>query len=66
MLLELAPVAVTVNSQDWYAYSSGILSCGYHSKIDHAVELVGYTSTYWIIKNSWGTSWGQHGYVWIT
>lgn len=65
-LLQRAPVAVNVNADDWYSYSSGILSCGSHSSITHAVELVGYTSTYWIIKNSWGIWWGQKGYVWIT
>lgn len=67
ILLALAPVAVDVYSSDWYAYSSGILSCTSAAVYaDHVVELVGYTSTYWIIKNSWGTSWGQAGFAWIT
>ena len=29
--------------------------------VDHVVLLVGYTSTHWIIKNSWGTNWGING-----
>ena len=48
--------------------SSGILdTCPLDSadKIDHAVTLVGYTETHWIIKNSWGTWWGNQGYVYI-
>lgn len=66
-LLSQAPVAVDVYSSSWYSYSSGILSCTSSAVYaDHVVELVGYTSTYWIIKNSWGTSWGIGGFGWIT
>lgn len=42
-------------------------ACG--TDLDHCVTLVGYDDTatkpYWIIKNSWGTGWGQKGYIWI-
>lgn len=65
-LLEGYPIAVDVYASGWYSYHSGILSCGPAIWADHVVELVGYTSTYWIIKNSWGTSWGMSGFGWIT
>eukprot|EP00727_Mastigamoeba_balamuthi_P009458 m51a1_g5134 hypothetical protein (318) ;mRNA; f:984-2030 len=49
-------------------YVSGILDtpdCG--SASDHAVELVGYgtenTQRYWIVRNSWGTAWGESGHI---
>ena len=45
-------------------YSSGILDsneCG--KSFNHAVVVVGYTNDAWIVRNSWGTGWGEAGYV---
>jgi len=49
-------------------YRSGIFSstgCG--TSLDHATLVVGYGSDagteYWIMKNSWGTVWGEEGYM---
>jgi cathepsin L len=51
------------------SYESGIFSCGKAtgpSEVNHAVTLVGYDSAgNWLIKNSWGTSWGIKGFSWI-
>ena len=58
-------VALYANSQ-FTSYSSGIFSqCPYYTwSVNHAVLLVGYTSAgHWIIKNSWGSSWGDNGYM---
>ncbi|MFM7980499.1 MAG: C1 family peptidase, partial [Candidatus Fonsibacter sp.] len=38
---------------------------GNNPKLDHAVVLVGYTPGYYIMKNSWGTSWGNYGYMYM-
>ena len=52
-------------------YTSGVITsttCG--TNLDHAILAVGYSTgtgagDYWIVENSWGTSWGNKGYVYI-
>ena len=63
-------VAIEADTTTFQSYTSGIITssaCG--TNIDHAVTAVGYgvsgTTGYYIVRNSWGTSWGQAGYVWI-
>ncbi|KAL4430300.1 hypothetical protein ABPG74_019459 [Tetrahymena malaccensis] len=59
-----APISVLVDATNWSSYSQGVFNnCG-NVTINHAVLLVGYdTSGNWLIKNSWGTNWGQKGYI---
>lgn len=52
-----------ISSVGWDDYGSGVFRCKKGSKINHAVLLVGYTSSYWIIKNQWGEDWGEKGYI---
>jgi cathepsin L len=65
-MLENGPIGVAISAVGWENYISGILRCPPSSPINHAVLLVGYTSEYWIIKNSWGTDWGQGGFIYIS
>jgi C1A family cysteine protease len=66
--INTSPVSVTVNADNtWQSYRSGVLTknCGLLGQIDHAVIAVGYDSDASTIKirNSWGASWGEAGYV---
>ena len=41
----------------------GVLNTGHHNwTLVHAVALTGWGPDYWIIKNSWGTEWGENGF----
>jgi len=70
-LASTGPVAICVYAEPWQFYISGILSssCSHtYSTLDHCVQLVGYqtgTTPYWLIRNSWGTSWGNAGYIYV-
>jgi len=63
-MLNDRPVAVAVDATPFQLYHSGILDCKRHHSLNHAVFAVGYEDgSHWIIKNSWGKSWGEDGYV---
>jgi C1A family cysteine protease len=58
------PISIAVDGSNWSPYRSGIFSnCG--AGINHAVLLVGLSSAggFWNVKNSWGTSWGENGFI---
>lgn len=64
------PVAVAIEADEnaFQFYSSGVLTKPCGTNLDHGVLLVGYGTDatgldYYKVKNSWGTTWGQGGYV---
>jgi C1A family cysteine protease len=61
--IQTQPTSVAVDATNWSLYRSGVFSnCA--KNLNHGVLAVGYdVSGNWIIKNSWGTSWGQQGYM---
>jgi len=70
--LQSSPISICINAEPFQDYTSGTIqsNCSNDpSKIDHCIQLVGYNNNvsppYWIIRNSWGTDWGNSGYVYI-
>ncbi|CAN6286801.1 unnamed protein product [Urochloa humidicola] len=64
------PVSVAINGGDpaFRFYGGGVLDGACGTDLDHAVTAVGYGTAgdgtrYWVMKNSWGASWGEGGYV---
>ena len=68
--LSLKPLAVSIQADQptFQSYKSGIFNsgdCG--SSLNHATNVVGWGSEdgvdYWVMRNSWGKSWGESGYM---
>jgi cysteine peptidase B len=61
------PISIGVDATSWQTYTSGIMTNCISSQVDHGVLAVGFDDTssppYWIIKNSWGATWGESGYI---
>lgn len=59
------PLSVCLDASSWNSYKGGIVtSCG--KRVDHCVQAVGVdasASGYWKVRNSWGTGWGESGYI---
>jgi len=64
-------VSIDAEGNGFQSYSSGVYYNPFcsSSSLDHAVTLTGYgvdgSQDYWEIKNSWGTGWGQDGYIYM-
>ena len=61
--LQKKPISVAVGANTWDDYRNGIMSHCTKLVLNHGVLVVGVTDNFWRVKNSWGTSWGEDGYI---
>jgi cathepsin L len=68
----VGPIAISVAAGGfgWQIYGGGVYNKGDDFEMDHAVQLTGYGiddkfdhKMYWSVRNSWGPSWGEGGYI---
>jgi len=67
-LVSWGPLSICVDAEPWQDYTGGVMMASDCSNsLDHCVQLVGYDMTqstpFWIVRNSWGTDWGENGYI---
>lgn len=70
VIANYGPVTAAVNALNWQHYLSGIIQgdCdGGVDKINHAVQIVGFDQSgnvpYYIVQNSWGSTFGENGFI---
>jgi len=65
--VNMEPVSVAVDAQSWSSYKKGVMTGACGKSLDHGVLAIGYGTDsgtdYWLVKNSWGTSWGEAGFI---
>jgi len=63
------PVAVAVDATNWQFYMGGVIQWNCDSRVNHAVQIVGYDKTadppHYILRNSWGPTFGDNGYLYV-
>jgi C1A family cysteine protease len=64
----VSPLSICVDAEPWQFYSGGIMKasqCG--TSLDHCVQITAYDTSaatpYWKVRNSWGTDWGESGFI---
>jgi len=71
VIQNMGPMSICVDANaGWQTYTGGVYSgpCAHgYMDLNHCVQLTGYgtsgSTQYWLVRNSWGTTWGEAGYI---
>jgi C1A family cysteine protease len=67
LMVQPVAIAIEADQRDFQLYKSGVFTGNCGTTLDHGVLAVGYGTEngndYYLVKNSWGTSWGDAGYI---
>merc|ERR1712232_1391555 len=67
LAIQPVSIAIEADQSSFQHYQIGVLTADCGAGLDHGVLLVGYgtdgSDDYWKVKNSWGSSWGDAGYI---
>jgi C1A family cysteine protease len=76
-LVKYGPLSIAMDASEWQFYEAGIISQNFmcsQTSLDHAIQitayedradLFGFTLPVWKVRNSWSSSWGYDGYLYI-
>jgi len=73
-LVAHGPLSIAASAIEWQFYFFGVFDAPCGTDLDHGILIVGYGEEtdwfgfnikYWIVKNSWSSSWGVGGYLYI-
>ena len=68
---QVVSVSIDASSADFQLYESGVFTGDCSTSLNHGLVAVGYGTDrrsgldYWLLKNSWGTGWGDEGYIYL-
>ncbi len=63
-LFKYGPISIGVAADSAFSsYTGGIFQGSGATQLNHAVNLIGWGTDHWILRNSWGKNWGENGFM---